>query len=232
MSFKPSILPTPEEFRKLVRECEQKYRIENRLYLKCVQEFEAIQPLSILDEKQANRVIRAFLATWGQMQRRLGSKKKSIDGIEEIRKKLVDLDRKVQPFRRRILFDTKESELAALKPQICDLYKQIRGTHTCRFKVKGKLELQDFGPTGAAKVLHLCCPNFFPPWDRKIRRKLEFDDKEPEDYFHFTEYVRSIWRERKAIIDELRHTEDTRDYPIGMIDECLWQKYVGSEEDK
>ena len=230
-------IPTRKEFCKMVEECEEKHGIINCVYSKCIEEFGRIQPLSKLKEEQANRIIKTFLVNWGRMERRLGKKKKGIDGIEEIRKKLVCLstESEIEKFRKKKLLHTRDSELEEHRQQISDLYEQIRHVKTFKKKKKGQeeKEKQDFGPTGAAKILHLSCPDFFPPWDEGIRTKLGFDDEdEAKDYFNFMRYVQKIWIRRIIAINKLADGQrgDSRIYPIGIIDEYLWEKFVGKNE--
>lgn len=183
---------SPEEFRKYVEESERKYGISDCIYMKCIEEFNRVA-LSQLNEEHEIRIIRPFLLTWGVMGRVLGYR-----GIRAICEKLREINRQIEPLRRKDLFSVKLDEVKEL---VIELFDEIR---KIKFKSK-KGRQKEVGSTAASKVLHLCCPNLFIMWDSAIRGKYKKYSADGKDYFGFLKEMRDLGKKLEITIRDLQH---------------------------
>ena len=184
-------MPHPEEFRKTVEEFEEKYDIYDCIYRESIEEFSTIE-ISQLNEKNEIRIIRPFLLTWGLMVRVLGYR-----GVKVIRKKLKDINEKIEPLRQKDLLSV---NLDGIKDLIIELFDEIRGT---MFKSKMG-ETKRVGSIAASKVLHLSCPNLFVMWDFAIRNGYKKYDGDGKDCYEFLSQMKKMWKELKITIEDLQ----------------------------
>jgi len=204
------------EFQDVVIKCEKEFGIVNLVYNKCIEEFQNIERLSQLKLQQERRIIKTFLISWGRLGRCLG---KEGAGVKKIGQTLRNhqTTEMIETVRNEKLLTTKLEDFEGV---IIELYETLRTAKTSKRK---KVDI-NLGHVGASKILHLACPDFFPPWDNSIRKTCEFSEK-PEDYYKFIKSVQKIWKDLEPVIGKLIHrSEDSRRYSIGIIDEYLWTK--------
>ena len=132
-----------------VRRNNEEYK-ENSDYRKYVKAMSEIN-LGSITENEVEKIIKRFLIDWGKMQRVLSEKKRP-----GWTKRLANL---IQANSRR-LNNLKILNLSDSDLELGNYEKEIENCYEA-FKEVVK-------PVAAAKVLHLICPQFFPPWDNAI----------------------------------------------------------------
>lgn len=203
-------LPSPKRFRKKVEENEEEYGISDCIYNWSIKELSRIK-LSQLNDRHEIRIIRPFLLTWGVMGRVLGHA-----GVEAIRKKLKDINKKIEPFRSK---DISTANLDKIKDSIIELFDEIRETE---FKSK-KGKQKEVGSTAASKVLHLTCPNLFVMWDSAIRAGYKKKNGDGEDYFNFLNEMKSTAKGLDTTIKDLQQKYGKR--VTRILDQYNWIKF-------
>lgn len=153
-----------------------------------------------------NAVIKPFLYRWGWMQRVL--ERLEYSGWEDnLAGRIRYAHKQLEPFRT---MDLEETELDGYESTIKTCYKDFN---------------EVVGPIAAAKALHFICPDFFPPWDRRIAKTAQRERAtggrylSPEDYYLFMRQIRCFIR-KSATVSRL-----ARRYGKGKVkisDEILW----------
>lgn len=158
------------------------------------------------------RVIEPFLYEWGWMQRVL-ERMEHLTWREDLATQIHYIHDKIEDFERK---DLGEVHLAEHESDIKSCYESFK---------------EAVGPVAAAKALHFICPDFFPPWDRKIakaarrERKLDIwrvgkvEEYSAEDYYVFTEQVQAFVRKRHLISKLANQYGKSK---VKIADECLW----------
>jgi hypothetical protein len=117
--------------------------------------------LENISEHEVKYTIQPFLYKWGKMQR-AAFKKRAGDWQTKLAKQIQSNFKQLEGFRTRDLRDT---VLGEFEPGIKHCYESF-------YEVLGKV--------GAAKVLHVICPSFFPAWDNPIADAILEEDIEFE----------------------------------------------------
>lgn len=185
---------------------------ENLIYNKCVEDMSKID-LQSITEQDVDQVIKRFLIKWGRMQRVLGEKK-----TPKWKNRLANL---IQVNSQRLndlkIVDLSDVELGKYETVIKDCYDSFKEV------VKR---------VAAAKVLHLICPNFFPPWDDSIIRaiseeikkeygiKLNVENCSGDDYYRFMQEIQNFIRKYEGLLSVLaREHGKTK---VKIVDDCFW----------
>ncbi|MCK4330610.1 hypothetical protein KAX02_12305 [candidate division WOR-3 bacterium] len=185
---------------------------DNVEYNKGLRDMEKIDLENIIVE-EVERVVKPFLYKWGRMGRVLGRqefehwKSKLKEQIQSNYKTLNDFKTK----------DLSNVDLSKFKTDIKKCYKSFK---------------EIIGRTASTKVLHLICPNFFPPWDSKIviatksecYRKSKVSNKitewSYEDYYRFMQQIQVFIKKYKNLVSELANQYGKS--KLKIVDECLW----------
>jgi predicted transcriptional regulator len=200
-------MPSPEKFRENVEKTERKHGISDCIYRQSIEEFSRVK-LSQLNEEDEIRIIRPFLLTWGAMVRVLG-----YGGVREIRKKLKDINEKIEPLRSKDLFSVKLDEIKKL---VIELFDEIRKT---KFESE-KGDQKEVGSTAASKVLHLTCPKLFIMWDSAIRGEYKKNNGDGKDFFEFLSEMKNTGKELEDTINDLQ--QKYKNLTTRIIDQYNW----------
>jgi hypothetical protein len=175
------------------------------VYKQCI-EAVAKMPLKTITEKNAGRVLEDYLFVWGNMARVVGQnvtwQNVLVGTIREKAKTLESL-------RHMKLED---ENLTKSEAKIKECYESFKK----RFK-----------QVAAAKILHLLCPDFFPPWDDDIEKAyrgiVRKDERgkpfSSEDYFRFMQWVQDFIKTNSTILTEL--SKKYGKSKVRIVDECL-----------
>jgi hypothetical protein len=208
-----------------VKQCENEYDPSRNNRNKISQEAysESLTGMKLIDlekftedNKQKNEdVVERYLYKWGSMGRFLGQEKKCPDWQNRLAKAIQKKHEKLKDFSSKDLIDVKLDD-PIVKKDIQSCYEAFN-------TVIGKI--------AATKVLHLICPNFFPPWDNAIANGVrnEFEkssDKESkitrftkEDYYRFMLVIQDFLKQNERVLSKLaRELDKTR---LRVLDECL-----------
>lgn len=169
--------------------------------------------LGTITEQEVTDIIQPFLYDWGWMWRVL-------ERIEYVgwQKALAEKARSnastLEQFRAKELTSNDPTQHKSEITLCYDAFEKV------------------VGPIAAAKILHLLCPSFLPPWDRKIakaaktERSSENSDSgkteklSANDYFQFTIQVRQFIRTHDTIISKLASLYGKS--KVKIADECFW----------
>ena len=152
------------------------------------------------------------------MQRHLGYK--GLDTVFGLLKQ-NSFEVKISSFRRNNLLSDFDADKQ--KNDIIDLFNKISEKEFTPEKKEGSStprKKKPLGPTTAAKVLHLCCPDFFVMWDSDIRNQSGFSAGTGEKYFAFMLKMRNFWIELEPIIMKVQMKYSKR--ATRLIDEYNW----------
>ncbi|NQT74323.1 MAG: hypothetical protein HQ553_16395 [Chloroflexi bacterium] len=161
-------------------------------------------------KNEIKSVIEPYLYEWGRMGRVLG-RVKYINWREDLMVGIISNSQLLEDYRKKTLSET---ELSFCKPNIETLYTSFS---------------QSLGPIGAAKVLHLICPAFFPLWDTKIavaaRKERSTSDRSivdfsADDYYRFTEQVLDVIVRYNEVISTMATRYGKT--KVRIVDECFW----------
>jgi len=196
-----------------VRRNNKEYK-ENLTYKDCVEDMSKID-LQSITEQDVDQVMKRFLIEWGRMQRVLGEERapqwenKAANQIRANSQKLNDFKMK----------DLSNVELSNFESDIKDFFESFK-------KALGGTWV------GAAKVLHLICPNFFPPWDNNIIRaiseeikrkyeiKLKVEKSSGEDYYRFMQEIQDFIRKHEGLLSDL--AREHKKSKVKIVDDFLW----------
>jgi hypothetical protein len=168
--------------------------------------------LKSITKNEIEKVIQPFLYEWGWMQRVL-ERIEYLSWREDLATQTHCIHDKLEGFKTK---DLGAVELAEHESDIKSCYESLKAA---------------VGPVAAAKALHFVCPNFFPPWDRKIakaaRRERNRDiwrmerveEYSAEDYYVFMRQMQGFIQKRD-IISKLANKYGKS--KVKIADECLW----------
>lgn len=186
---------------------EDKTRWKSYRYLK-----ESAEKFSLQDfgkgEAEADLILSQFLTAWGVI-RVVGRERSWKNNLSKtIRRRMGDLEK----FREIKL------EKTALDPNMERKIKECYGDFSKALK-----------NVAAAKVLHLLCPDFFPPWENLIidgYRSEVYDDEpnkpekgSPKDYFEFVKWIQGFIQNYSQLLSAL--SKEYRVSKVRIVDECL-----------
>jgi hypothetical protein len=195
-----------------VKKCEDQYRDADQTYVECLQkvrivELDDIMKLKLPVNGKPKPVVEHFLYDWGSMTRVLGREK--YKGWEN------RLEKQIQSNRGE-LADVREKRLECVN--LSDYEPKIR-------KCYESFKQAEISPIAVAKILHLICPDFFPPWDNSIEKAVrnELEQKEEEfsasDYYRFMKAIQGFLKEHEQTFSKLVKSEKGK---LKIIDEFLW----------
>lgn len=164
--------------------------------------------LENITEGEIITIIRPFLYEWGKMGRVRG--RSNFTGWErKLKERIQSNYKELQDFRTRKLAD---ADLSTCKSEINERYKSSK---------------EAVGRIGAAKVLHLICPTFFPLWDNGILEAVRNELTESErnefseaEYYMFMLKTQKLIHNYKKILSDLAGQHGKGELKI--LDECLW----------
>lgn len=209
-----------EDFISEVRDYEKEVGICDVLYFEVIRKLEHIRtdPRRLTGEL-ARQVIGCFLATWGRMSRNV--ERRDFDW-ERLSKSIRELNERFERLR-----DEKLSDVDFNNEEVAEAIKRI---YTRLIKV------ENLGPTGASKVMHLLNPELFVMWDNNVRDKIRPDNEgrkfagNADGYLDFLRWIRKELDEavEDRSLEEIR-TEIGGDYVrdktlAKMADEYCWWK--------
>jgi len=195
VSVNAVMLPEPEEFEYKVREFLNETIISECIYYEVREKLSRLS-LHEFSEIDVNRVIKAFLITWGGMARVLKRREKWEDKLVAVIKRYSDFLERV---RIMDLANLSIKELESLQDLIEKCYMEIR---------------EVVGPTSASKVLHIIAPEFFPLWDVNIRKMYKVSDSF-RGYFRFMLNIRITWLEDSQLMLVLDRLE--KEYDLSKL---------------
>jgi len=208
--------PTRKEIEEAVEKHEEEWGcIDKYLYRTCLEWATTIK-LCKITEKDVEYVVKTFLIKWGRLGRVLyrkgkrGWERKILDSIKSH-------CRDLSKFRNLRLEDV---ELHKYKEKIRALFNNFS---------------KIIGSVGAAKLLHLFAPEFFPLWDTDIRNKIRKEikgkeeykgykiDASGEGYYYFMLVIQKLLKSKLKIWDMLakRYKKPSK---LRVIDNYLWVK--------
>lgn len=188
-----------EVFKESVRLCESEDPQLEEVYRECLEKMKKVN-LKDISENGVHEIVRRFLYDWGKMNRVLEQRK----GWE---KKLANLIWQesdcLEGFRRRFL---EQEDLAKFKDDVDRLYEGFKGV---------------LGKVAAAKVMHLICPDFFPPWDNDIERVVKrFAKFKGESYYRFMQVMQDFLKQYDGVLSEMAGQRGKS--KLKILDEFLW----------
>lgn len=175
------------------------------VYKKCLGEIAGIG-LQSIDIESAGQVLKDYLYTWGKMGRVVGQ---NISWQSSLTREIRRKSDMLEGFRHKEL---ENEALSGCEENIKKCYDSFQ-----------KIVWQ----VAAAKVLHLLCPNFFPPWEnaiaksyrRVVSKNRNIEDFSADDYYRFMEWIQRFIKEHSKTLSELA------DYygktKVRIVDECL-----------
>lgn len=192
-----------EAFKEVVRLCEEKF--DESVFNECL---EIVRQTELRNAANLNSTVRRFLYTWGRMGRVLGQKQ-------------------FKAWERRLT-----AKIEAYAMELEDLrVKDFSLVNLNDFESAIKKYYESFsvivGPIGAAKTLHLICPDFFPLWDNPIanafrsEREGEKDKKfSAADYFKFMKDMQAFAIKYQVVLNGL--ATQYKKGKLRILDEFFW----------
>jgi len=169
--------------------------------------------LGMITEREVKDVIQPFLYLWGWMYRVL--ERSEYSGWQRELAKMIGSNASVlEEFRTKELTADDPSQFRSEIKHCYDSFETV------------------VGPIAAAKTLHLLCPSFLPPWDRKIARaaKTERSNGNDEDtkteklsgsdYFQFIVQVKNFIHTHDSLVSQLSSLYGKS--KVKIADECFW----------
>jgi len=193
--------PTVVDIKNHVEKYEKESREWDKTYSKCLNDV-CKKGIRKINEKDIS-IIKEFLVKWGKMARVLGKRKIWKSKLPNV---IRDLCRQLEEFRKLRL---ENSDINEYEIKIFKCYENIK---------------EIIGPTSAAKVLHLICPNFFPIWDSGVRDKTGVNER-AEGYFNFIKRNKEFIVKYNDILEEL--AKKYKKPKVKIVDECF---YMGKQE--
>lgn len=152
-------------------------------------------------KEDAAGIIKAYLYKWGKMQRALNREK-----INDIVEQIQSNHEKLEKFRKKKLSGIDIGKFKSDIEQCYDSFEEI------------------IGKVGAAKVLHLICPDFFPLWDTRIADAFKQENKgkihkdfSGADYYEFMRWIKNFMQEYGDILAERNGRTKVK-----VLDDFLW----------
>lgn len=158
-----------------------------------------------IGEGKGNELLDKFLNAWG-VKRNVGGNKYWQRELTKVIRTKAD---KFEKFRQEKL---ENAPIEKYKDEIKECYKLFKNI---------------IRQVAAAKVLHLICPEFFPPWDTAIakayRQRVHKDrDIKPfnsNDYFRFMKWVQEFIKNNSIVLSDLE--KKYKNSKVRLVDECL-----------
>jgi hypothetical protein len=177
----------------------------HEVYNNCVQAMAKIPFLSI-SETDTREVIQNYLNVWGKMGRVVGRN-------DDWQRDLTNTIRE------------KANILDSLRTK--NLENETLHLHETAIKECYEAFQKILWQVAAAKVLHLLCPDFFPPWDNDIAKGYRvvvgknehIEHFSPDDYFRFMKWIQEFIMNNSKILSELAVTYGKT--KVKISDECL-----------
>lgn len=197
-----------------IRECVKRYEQESGIGEKKYNEFlEKMRELDLesITENDVSEVIKDFLYTWGTMQRVLGQRDNWTSNLAE------QIQSNCETLKELNTKDLAEVDLGKFESEIKECYESFKGA---------------VQRTAAAKVLHLICPNFFPPWDTPINaayrngvktngeRNSGIEQFSAADYYRFMQQIQKLLKKYQKVLSDLASQYGKG--KLKILDECLW----------
>ncbi len=171
--------------------------------------------LAKITEEQIKNVVRPFLFDWGKMFR-FGEPGKGWG--KKLKKAIKHCSKDLEKLRDKHLIDENLDNSSIIKK----CYEALRDNLYNNKKTKQKV--------AASKILHLICPDFFPPWDNAIIDAYwaEVQDQKTkkigrfsgEDYYNFMQALQKFIKKHNTIFLTLSKKQEKPFLKI--VDEFLW----------
>lgn len=186
---------------------ERKYGHEDK-YERPIREM-AARELGTITEDDVARIVQYYLYSWGRMGRVLG------------REEYHGWQGKVASF---IIRFQNQLGFSRLLPLLSEDLRKYEAT----IKAMYQALVSAVGPIGAAKVLHLVCPSFFPLWDNAIANRLRqyyyggntHDSFSDQDYFNFMMWVQDWLHVNDSLVSTL--SAQYSKTKLKIVDEFFW----------
>ena len=200
-----------EIIKRYVELFEQKYN-DSSSYNSHLEGTEKIN-LAGITEKEVEDVIKPFLYKWGKMGRVLG-RVEFQDWRGNLAEQIRSNYERLKEFKAKDLADV---DLSKLESDIEKCYESLK---------------EAVGRIGAAKVLHLICPSFFPLWDNDIAKAIrselgekregskKVEDFSGLDYYRFMQKIQNLIKKYEKVLSVLSTLY--KKGKLKILDECLW----------
>jgi len=193
-----TLTPTRERLREVIEKNEDDWEISEIVYFKCRDALRDID-LCQITERDVERIIRAFVISWGEMGRVLG-RRIYVNWERELCRVIKENCELFNGFRDKKLVT---SDLKPHKDNIEKCYSMVR---------------KIIGPTSASKVLHLICSDFFPLWDAAIRNAIA---EGRENYYEFMKEIQQFVQKYSTVLNEL--SVRYRKSVVKLVDEYFFE---------
>jgi hypothetical protein len=186
---------------------EGKYGHEDK-YERPVREMAAVK-LGTITLEDVARIVEYYLYSWGRMGRVLG-REEYYGWQSKVASFIIQFQNQLGSFRL----------LPLLGEDLCKYETTIKAMYQALVSA--------VGPIGAAKILHLVCPSFFPLWDNAIANGLRqhyygdstYDSFSDQDYFNFMMWVQNWLRVNDSLVSTL--SKQYTKTKLKIIDEFFW----------